>query len=898
MAKRRFVVVDPSFTDAGGDRWQYAVTFAQSAKKNGYEFVLLANRRAPRIYRGWRRRERQRNVFPHAFYEHDRIVNESTERPTWKFRQRVGVRLRRMDDVHRRKLEQANHDKDVLRFAELTLRHSLKRGLWALLGLLALWCDNWRSRLRDDFNRDQFAATLARELRKLQLRKGDCLFFHTTTQAMMESLLEVSALLGVRKPSDVDAYFLFHFGAEAPDAKTFVNRYYGFAQPSMLMKRLAVGSPFARLHFLATNPKLAEELSEAFDCDVGRFDGLTNISQYLEAIGGDETRRNHRWRIHQELEKTGSVRIVARVADLDAGKALALSRAAHLVQHRGFSVDLRFIYTDMNSYKLREILSHTDFPFISLKDASSNDEYLQELAQATLVILPYDGLKYQKRVSATLHDCAVLAVPAVVPEGTTLADMGSVASVFVYSNFDDLLGTILNAVRSLRRNPQIAEKKAELARGLYASDVIQRLLQSMPVPSLSTEGAKGIANVVHPLWGRSGSTYAFDAQISLLLSHGYFVNQVLVSNEEFSSANSIRFLWGLLEENSLGARGCIQRVAFAREQEKKGALRYADALLQFVERTAKSAFQSPEIRGLVRNADVTIVNHIFNAEWAAQYCGGKKILDSHDIQSYAFAARGERNWNTGVQDSLTTMFASEMRLIKRFDHVVNCSTDEHRIIAEYNRNVALITPHVPQRRPVAKHTLPQLGRMHGWHEVYQNVAGFDLLIAGDSHPANISSALWFVREVFTPYLQKKSVSLALAGRLSDEIYRTLGGVEHVFYVGFVKDLDTIRALSRMAVLPDREGTGISIKTLEAFATGAPFVATKRALRGLPLPLPPGLRSYDEPQQMAEAILEALSNPETYASLSCLASQCYAQLSSEPVWQPKWESVIQSVLGRQ
>ena len=64
----------------------------------------------------------------------------------------------------------------------------------------------------------------------------------------------------------------------------------------------------------------------------------------------------------------------------------------------------------------------------------------------------------------------------------------------------------------------------------------------------------------------------------------------------------------------------------------------------------------------------------------------------------------------------------------------------------------------------------------------------------------------------------------------------------------------------------RSGGGISIKTIEAFALGVPFIGTTKAYRGLP-PEPlvrHGIDSHDDPAAFADALLRVLSGNDAAA----------------------------------
>lgn len=890
MTRPKFILVDPSFVDQGGDKWQYAVTFARSAQKGGYRFVLLTHELAPKIQRHLRFGIHQRNVFHHAFYEHDKIVDQVRTSRSKRLRRWLNRRFEKTEAYYSRAIGRAQERRDGVKERALRLAYSGQRGVQQLLSASVLVYERLVGTLETDVNADLFGIALAKELKALDLKKGDRLFFHTMTQAMMESLTETTAALEGAEPLDVDAHFLFHFGATAPDASTFVNRYYSFAHPGTLKDRLLAGAPFRRLHIHATSRVLADELEDQLGIPVSVFAGLTNYDHYLAAIGGEQIRLNLRKKIADEVASVGKVRLVVRVSDLDRERCIAASRTAHLIQHRGFSVDLRFLYTDGSLGNLRELLAVCDFPYISLANTTDNEAYLRELVNATVVLLPYAVAKYEKRVSAVLHDAAVLGVPAVVPAGSTLADAEMCAAVYVYTNLNNVLGATLNAVRALNRDPQSAERQAVQARERYASDVIQRLIASRAEPSLHVQQRRGIANVIHPMWGRCGSSFAFEAQINLLLRSGYFVNQIILASDAVDLDSSYDYIWRMLQENSANTRGCIQRVFFPVDKGARSprGRNYFDQLANTI---ASSPVRSGALRRLFASARMTIVNHVFNSKWAFRHGGGRKVLDSHDIQSIAFASRSVRNGRTGHVDSLREMLKSEGALIRKFDYVVNCANEEHVVLGEFNSNAVLVTPHVPQRTLRACRSMRDLAVANSWHESYYLLEKFDLLIAGDGHPANVASALWFVRKVFIPFLQPHGTSLAICGRLSHEVHEAVGEVGYVFYAGFVDNLDDVRALSKVAVLPDQAGTGVSIKTLEAFATGMAFVGTSHSLRGLPRPLPEGLRGVDDPRLMASEILRAIKSEEKRATLSDLAQSCYQHYSSLEVWEPRWKQAL-------
>lgn len=893
---RRFIVVDPSFTSHDGDRWQYAVDLARSARERNYEFILLTHKDAPSIRRAAGFFIRQLRVFDHAFYQHDKVYERHRSVGRHAARHRANLRLKDAIDRLEHQQRVANSRSDRIAERRIILRlDRLRRRAAPLLRLREILGQGTARRERP-FNRDNFAQALARELETLNPGSDDILFFHTMTYGMMESLSEVTAALDHRPPFDTQAYFLFHFGAEAPDARTFLDRYYSYSAYGSIAERMKVGSPFRRLHYLCTCESLRIEAERILGSPVTIWHGLVNPRHVDKTLGGLQRIVERRAFAQSELER-GEVRVLVRAADLDVEKARAVSRACHLAQHRGNVIRLRLIYHSGSFPKLRSIVEQIDFPNIELIETEANESYLREICDAGIVLLTYDTEKYAKRVSAVLHDCAVLGVPAMVPAGTTLADC-DYASKFVYGSNDGLVGGLLNAIRSLQRHGRDLPDLTGPARALLAGNAVVRLLESSPEPSLvrAAEPAP-LANVIMPLWGRVGSSFAMEAQVRYLLESGYFVNQVFLMDKPVDPLEATEYFWKTLRENSWHTRGSIQRVAFRTFADNASRLgrRYLkrSAFGQLLQRYALNRTEDDRFDGQLRRAKVTVVNHVFHSDWAFRYCGGRTILETHDIQSYQMVKWPLLNEATGQPDELVTLLREEMATVARYDHVVNVAPEEHTIVCTANRQASLVTPYLPET-PQHKRRYKGVWEMAyalNLHEAYRYIDRFDLLIVGDAHPANRESVVWFLREIFLPYLAPRKINLVLVGRVSDVIHDEMGELSHVFYLGFVDDLEAVKDLSRLAVLPDRRGTGISIKTLEAMASGMPFVATGIALRGLRDRLPPDLPVYDEPRAMADAIAAVVSEPDALARMAALSQECYARVASKEQFSRAWDNIL-------
>lgn len=890
---KRYIVVDPSFTEHNGDRWQYAVNLAQSARDCGYEFVLLTHESAPDVSNAAGFPIEQRRIFHHTFFQHDQIYE----------RHRIARAGSRFAARHeRRHQRQAALDKridrslaDGRRFDAASRR--VQKWFLGRAGVGLDWVDvtlgRDRGRLVTPFNRDDFALALAAELERLKPGTDDLLFFHTMTYGMMESLSEVTAALNHRAPYETNAYFLFHFGASAPDSRTYLDRYYSYSAYGSIAARMKVGAPFTRMYFLCTSEALRQEAEIILGAPVHIWDGLVNLAYLDTVLGGQESILQRRAYAQSELAR-GEVRVVVRAADLDGDKAWAVSRACHLVQSRGNVVRLRVLYHKGVMPRLREIAQRINFPNLDFINTDRNEDYLSEICDAGIVLLTYDQSKYEKRVSAVLHDCSVLGVPAIVPAGTTLVDCDYAAS-FAYGSNDDLLGAMLNAVRYLQRHPDAPAAKVDEAKHRLAGNAVERMRASAPEPSLQRQGVAPVANVIMPLWGRVGSSYAMEAQIRYLVDRGFFVNQLFLMDKPVNTVDAIEYFWRMLRENSLHARGSIQRIAYIDEQEipaSPGPLTPKSAFDQFLTRIARNKLFDIKIESQVRRASLTVVNHVFHSGWAFRYTGAKRILETHDIQSYQMVNWPLLNELTGKGDSIDRLLEREMATVGQYDYVVNVAREEHLIMSQANAKASLVIPCLPELSGESQYaSIAEMSFALNMHETYNHIDKFDLLIVGDSHPANRESVIWFITDVFIPYLAPLGYHLALVGRISDAVFAQLGEIGRLLYVGFVDDLESVKALSRVIVLPDRRGTGISIKALEALASGMPFVGTSLAFRGLRERLPDDLVTYDDAAAFGQAVVEVLESPARQAELRELAHRCYQAAAGTEQFKVAWDEIF-------
>jgi Glycosyl transferases group 1 len=118
---------------------------------------------------------------------------------------------------------------------------------------------------------------------------------------------------------------------------------------------------------------------------------------------------------------------------------------------------------------------------------------------------------------------------------------------------------------------------------------------------------------------------------------------------------------------------------------------------------------------------------------------------------------------------------------------------------------------------------------------------------------NLAGLRWFMDEV-APRLPA-GVGVAVAGRLPRDVVATSS---RVTLLGRVPDARAFVAGCRVMALASRSGTGIQLKTIEAFEMGKPAVATPSSVRGI-AELPMNCLVADDPASFAAALAKLVND---------------------------------------
>jgi glycosyltransferase involved in cell wall biosynthesis len=252
-----------------------------------------------------------------------------------------------------------------------------------------------------------------------------------------------------------------------------------------------------------------------------------------------------------------------------------------------------------------------------------------------------------------------------------------------------------------------------------------------------------------------------------------------------------------------------------------------------------------------RSFDLVHCNHFFLMPVAQKLARAGKpkgaqapiLLDSHDLQARQFILMNERMPWLSPRATYEAMLAQELEQMGRADLLLHLNVEEGEEFQALlpQKTHLLLYPAVP--------------------DAPTGPGGEDIVLVASNNSANVESVIWFLREVAG---RVSSVAVKIAGNVdagvrsrAPDLYRTYKS----WFLGRVEDPGAIYARARLALLPTISGHGLSIKTVEALASGLPLIATSHAFRGMDNDARKlkGVTIADHPRDFADALREAAAS---------------------------------------
>ena len=141
-----------------------------------------------------------------------------------------------------------------------------------------------------------------------------------------------------------------------------------------------------------------------------------------------------------------------------------------------------------------------------------------------------------------------------------------------------------------------------------------------------------------------------------------------------------------------------------------------------------------------------------------------------------------------------------------------------------------------------------------------------LFVGGFQHPPNVDAVTWFVQEVWPlVHAQVPEMKVRVVGSKMPDTLRLLAG-PGIEILGFVQDMDSLLAQSRISIAPLRYGAGVKGKINQAMSHGLPVVATPVAVEGMDLTHGEHVLVADTPAGYAQEIIRLYNDPVLWQQL--------------------------------
>ena len=227
-----------------------------------------------------------------------------------------------------------------------------------------------------------------------------------------------------------------------------------------------------------------------------------------------------------------------------------------------------------------------------------------------------------------------------------------------------------------------------------------------------------------------------------------------------------------------------------------------------------------------------------------------KAIDYQDIFSYGMKRRADiASWIT------RPIFNMEYRRLKRYEADIFDDFDVRSIISEPDR---ALFPHEKRDEILI---VPN-GVDHDYFKPQEQEKQYDLVFTGNmSYPPNVNAVEYLSNEIM-PLVWKTlpETTLYIAGASPDPKVKKAAS-QHIIISGWLDDIRTAYAQSRIFIAPMRIGTGLQNKLLEAMSMHLPAITSPLANASLGAQANEEILVGNNAEEMAQHIIALLTDKE-------------------------------------
>lgn len=292
---------------------------------------------------------------------------------------------------------------------------------------------------------------------------------------------------------------------------------------------------------------------------------------------------------------------------------------------------------------------------------------------------------------------------------------------------------------------------------------------------------------------------------------------------------------------------------------------------------SECATRMEPLQSLLQNQyDFLFSNYVFTAPIALKATRAKnKVLETVDHLWEAFSfSQSPKNKST-----MNDLFFKNMEfdLYKAFNKILFINKEEFLTSPrESNTTYAFIPPAWPGTNTC---------------QTKNSEEPIDILFIGSNHRPNIEGLDFFYKNAFLPHLRPRGATLTVAGKVCDFWHMEDPRVTKLgFYQGSITQL---YSSAKTVIIPILEGTGLSIKTLEAMAFGKAIITTPKGARGMALHGNPFVITdlQQDPEGFARAVSDLLESPQKRTTLGQAAFEQFQKEHSFEVYSKRMDQFL-------
>lgn len=243
-----------------------------------------------------------------------------------------------------------------------------------------------------------------------------------------------------------------------------------------------------------------------------------------------------------------------------------------------------------------------------------------------------------------------------------------------------------------------------------------------------------------------------------------------------------------------------------------------------------------------------------------------RVLVAHDVLKQREDRRVDSRNGASVKRILARLrrrytVRDESRTVMNMNLVLTLSSKDRDLIQEMHSGARIVS------------ISPPLGDANPTEKIPRGSSQNVLFVGAFHRPENIDAALWLLRDIWPRVIsQNDKAKLIIAGAApTSEMQGEAREAEGVTVTGYVDSLQPFYEACLVNVVPLRQGAGVKFKTIDAMLMGQAVVSTSVGLEGIDAPAGVVWSRVDKADEVANAILSAIAEPELAASVGHEAS---------------------------